>query len=88
MFKNRAYNGKLNLCGVEVAALRTKMKISQRALADMLQLSGLDLGKNAVQQIESGSRFVTDIELAAFSKILKVSCDHLVKSCVDKKTKA
>ena len=43
--------------------------MSQRALADMLQLIGLDLDKNAVQKIESGNRFVTDIELSAFSKV-------------------
>ena len=32
-------------------------------LADRLQRSGLDADKNAVQRIESGQRFVTDIEL-------------------------
>ncbi len=32
-------------------------------LADRLQRSGLDTDKNAVQRIESGQRFVTDIEL-------------------------
>ena len=32
-------------------------------LADRLQRSGLDADKNAVQRIESGQRFVMDIEL-------------------------
>ena len=67
MYKNRAPNGRYNLCGSWVAALRkTKVpKLSQRALADLLQLNGLDVDKNAVQRIESGERFVTDIELKA-----------------------
>ena len=37
------------------------MGISQRELADKLQIAGLDLDKNAIQRIECGKRFVTDI---------------------------
>ena len=47
--------------------------VSQKRLADMLQLLGLDLDKNAIQRIESGKRFVTDIELRYFAKVLNVS---------------
>lgn len=56
MYKNRAPDGKRNLCGTQVAALRKakKPKLSQRGLADLLQLGGLDVDKNAVQRIESG----------------------------------
>lgn len=54
-------------------------RLSQRALADKLQLQGIDLDKNAVQRIESGQRFVTDIELLAFSKALEVSLDILLQ---------
>ena len=71
MYKNRNSNGKLNLCGEKIQLLRKQMtpKVSQRALADKLQLAGIDLDKNAIQRIESGQRFVTDIELRAFAKI-------------------
>lgn len=41
-------------------------KLSQRGLADRMQLEGIDLDKNAIQRIESGQRFVTDIELKVF----------------------
>lgn len=54
------------------------MKISQRELADRLQLIGLDIDKNAVQRIESGQRFVTDIELIKISKVLEKSYDNLL----------
>lgn len=57
---------------------RYKPKMSQRILAEMLQLNGIDVDKNAVQRIESGQRFVTDIELVALSKIFNVSCDELL----------
>lgn len=81
MFKNKTPDGKLNISGKKIAQLRTAMtkKVSQRALADMLQLEGLDLNKNAIQQIESGKRFVTDIELAVIAKVLGVSSDELLK---------
>lgn len=34
--------------------------------------------KNAIQQIESGQRFVTDIELKAIAKALDVSYEELL----------
>ena len=53
-------------------------KLSQRALADKMQLIGIDVDKNAIQRIESGKRFVTDIELKALSEIFGVGLDELV----------
>ena len=53
-------------------------KTSQRQLADMLQLAGLDLDKNAIQRIESGKRFVTDIELKAIARVLGISYESLL----------
>ena len=49
MFINKAKNGNNNLCGSTVSKLRIKKGISQRALADGLQLSGLDIDKNAIE---------------------------------------
>lgn len=79
MFKNKN-NTSNNLCGIKIKEIRQAKspKLSQRALADMLQLAGIDLDKNAIQRIESGQRFVTDIELLAFSKILNISLDDLL----------
>ena len=80
MFKNKVENGKNNLCGENVYLLRKSCvpKMSQRILAEKLQLEGIDVDKNAIQRIECGKRFVTDIELAALSKIFGVSCDRLI----------
>lgn len=81
VFKNRNKDGTLNISGIRIAALRKALrpKVSQRALAEKLQLEGVDLDKNAIQRIESGKRFVTDIELKALAKVLKVSADDLLK---------
>jgi transcriptional regulator with XRE-family HTH domain len=43
-----------------------------------MQLIGIDVDKNAIQRIECGKRFVTDIELKAFAEIFGVSLDALV----------
>lgn len=53
--------------------------MSQRALADMLQLAGIDVDKNAIQRIECGKRFVTDIELKVLARVLGVTTDELLQ---------
>ncbi len=78
MFINKASDGRNNLCGDKVAQLRVAMGISQRQLADLLQLEGLEVDKNAVQRIEAGKRFVTDIELVQLAKVFKVSYIELL----------
>ena len=79
MFKNKSINGKNNICGAAVYKLRKKQipKMSQRILAERLQVMGIDVDKNAIQRIESGQRFVTDLELLALARVFKVSCEDL-----------
>ena len=81
MFKNKNESSN-NICGKKIKTVRQAMipKLSQRGLSDLLQLEGLDLDKNAVQRIESGQRFVTDIELKVLSKVLNVSLDFLLEN--------
>ena len=78
MFINKTADGRNNICGKKVEEYRTELKISQRALADKLQLNGLDVDKNAVQRIEAGKRFVTDIELVVIAKTLNKTIDELL----------
>lgn len=73
MFINKTETGRNNLCGETVTRLRVAMGISQRQLADLLQLDGLEIDKNAIQRIEAGKRFVTDIELVHLARVLRVS---------------
>ena len=87
MFKNKATTGKNNICGEKIYVLRKKHipKMSQRILAEKCQLLGLDIDKNAVQRIECGKRFVTDIELLCFASIFGVSVCELFASDVQGK---
>ena len=81
MFKNKSSKGKNNICGDKIYVLRKQHtpKMSQRILAECLQMKGIDVDKNAVQRIESGERFVTDIELKALAETFKTSCDELLE---------
>lgn len=80
MYKNKSRENLNNICGKKIKQLRLQMekKTSQRQLADMLVLQGLDIDKNAVQRIEAGQRFVTDIELKVIAQVLNTSYDELL----------
>ena len=79
MFTNKAADGKNNICGKKIDHYRGKRNISQKQLADRMQRVGIDIDKNAVQRIECGKRFVTDIEISAFAKVFDVATDELLK---------
>ncbi len=78
MFINKTVDGRNNVCGKNIAKLRLEMGISQRALADRMQLVGIDLDKNAIQRIECGKRFITDIEVIAFARVFNISFEKLL----------
>jgi len=79
MFKNKSSEGKNNICGTKIYELRKSYnpRMSQRILAEKLQLKGIDVDKNAIQRIESGARFVTDIELSIICSVLNVTFEEL-----------
>lgn len=80
MFENKNNNSN-NICGENVRRLRYKSLpyLSQRMFAERLCLLGIELDKNAIQRIESGQRFVTDIELAVIAKAFGVTVDELLQ---------
>ena len=49
-----------------------------------MQLLGIDLDKNAVQRIEAGLRFVTDIELCGFARYFAVPAEQLLSAADEK----
>nr|WP_288825205.1 helix-turn-helix transcriptional regulator [uncultured Clostridium sp.] len=79
-FTEEAGDGGNNICGQKIREIREKLpeKTSQRKLADMLQKVGLDIDKNAVQRIESGRGFVTDIELKVIAEVLEANYQDLL----------
>lgn len=79
MYKNKNVDGTLNICGKKIKKLRLELKpkVSQRLLAEKMQLMGIDIDKNAIQKIESGQRFIIDIEIMAFAECFNISIDEL-----------
>ena len=82
MYKNKI-GEKNNISGPAIKKLRLEKGWSQRELADILQLKGLDVDKNAIQRIEARKRFVTDIELVYFAKVFEVDYRELLEEELD-----
>ena len=82
MYKNKSSDGRNNISGQNIRRLRKAMPKpnSQRAVASGMQLLGIDLDKNAIQRIESGERFITDIELKMFAEFFGVSAGTLLEA--------
>lgn len=57
IYWNKEKNSK-NLIGQRVKELRTEKHISQKALAEQLQLAGYEFSDLTVLRIEQGTRFV------------------------------
>ena len=70
-------NGK-NIIGLRLKLLRENAKLSQRGLAEKLQLAGIDMDKNVITRIETNKRYVTDFEIQALKEIFNVSYDYLI----------
>lgn len=78
MFKLKAPNGRNNLCGPSIARIRQAKNLSQRELARRMQVMGYDVDNYAIRRIETGERFVTDVEIKAFARALSVSYAELI----------
>lgn len=68
---------KMNLIGGNVRKLRKKKKISQQYLSNQLELLGVYVCRGSISRIEDYSRTVTDIELFAIAKVLRVDIKDL-----------
>ena len=78
--RKRVYRFKRNqfTVGAEYAELRTVKHISQKALAEQLQLAGYEFSDLTVLRIEQGTRFVPDYEVVALAEFFHVSCEYLL----------
>jgi len=77
-----------NLVGPQIRARRNQLGLTQEELSVQCQLSGFDISRGTLSQIEARLRCVTDDELLAFSRVLKVSIDSLFPIESKKRKKA
>ena len=69
---------KMNLIGANVKKRRRQLKMSQQELSDKLELYAVYVCRGSVSRIEDFSRTVTDIELYAIAKVLKMKIEELI----------
>ena len=64
MYKNKTRDNRNNICGSKIKEIRKKLpeKTSQRKLADMLQMAGLDIDKNGVIQLPHSTLAVLELQ--------------------------
>lgn len=68
---------KMNLVGSNVRKFRKQRKMSQQYLSNQLELLGVYVCCGSISRIEDRSRTVTDIELFAIAKVLKIDIKNL-----------
>lgn len=75
--------GVLNVTGSNINYYRQQKGWSAQQLSDKLIMRGLDLHRQAIFNIESGTRTITDYELAIISEVLGVTTDCLLSKFVE-----
>ena len=66
-----------NIIGKQNQKARRKAGLSQKELSEKLELLAVYTCRGSISRIENCRRAVTDIEIDAISKVLKVSLDEL-----------
>lgn len=74
----RTRDGKKNLSGPRLRALREKAGLSQEELTAQLQLLGMDSERGVIKRIENGDRTVSDLELQLLATYFHVSYQYLI----------
>ena len=77
--------GNRNVVGIRVRKTRMAMKprITQKELMARLQVLGMMIDQSGLSKIENGQRPVTDKEVVALAKALKVSPMSLLQEAED-----
>lgn len=78
MPKPLSLHGEKNLISQRLITLRKEQGLSQRDLAQKLQLAGYDMDRNVITRIETNQRYVTDIELKALAQALDTTYSYLI----------
>lgn len=74
------WNGKSkNIIGNNVKKLRKQKGITQKTMAEKLQLEGFEFSDLTILRIEQGTRFVPDYEVVAIAEFFGISTDDLMK---------
>ncbi len=68
-----------NIIGEKLKSLRLSAGLTQKQLAEKLQLQGVEYSDLTILRIELGKRFVPDYEIVALADFFGISTDELLK---------
>lgn len=70
-----------NKAGHRIRVARTMAipRLTQEDLAVKMQMEGFKITKNSLSRIETNRRYITDLELIVFAKVLNVSTAWLLQ---------
>lgn len=66
-----------NVVGEKIKKYRMERKLSQKDLSERLEVYAIYICRGSISRIESHERTVTDFELRAMAKVLRVSIEEL-----------
>ncbi len=69
-----------NIIGEQIKFLRKKHKLTQKQLAEKLQLEGHEFSDLTILRIEQGKRFVPDYEIIILADFFNVTTDELLRN--------
>lgn len=73
------WNGKTkNIIGEKIKVLRKDKGLTQKGLAEKLQLQGHEFSDLTILRIEQGTRFVPDYEVVILANFFGISTDELL----------
>lgn len=67
-----------NIIGEKLKTLRLSAGLTQKQLAEKLQLQGAEFSDLTILRIELGKRFVPDYEIVALANFFQISTDELL----------
>lgn len=67
-----------NIIGDRIKALRVKKGLTQKSMAEQLQLLGHEFSDLTILRIEQGKRFVPDYEIVILADYFDVSVQYLL----------
>lgn len=68
-----------NIIGEKIKQLRKGKKLTQKELAEKLQLEGHEFSDLTILRIEQGKRFVPDYEVVILAEFFGLTTDELLK---------
>lgn len=66
-----------NVVGEKIKKYRMERKLSQKDLSEKLEMDAIYICRGSISRIESHERTVTDFELRAMAKVLRVPIEEL-----------